>query len=131
MAERTRRLEKLLILEIRRVTEELGLRRDLLIRVWGEQRARAPFLDTVFTRWRTLPFTELLRLEQRQVEASSAFYRELDRLRLYLETTQDMPRALALVFDGHLARLEQLSYAAIGALEGGPVEIELGLDFEE
>lgn len=131
MGERTRRLEKLLTLEIRRVTEELFLRRDLLIRVWGEQRARAPFLDTVFTRWKTLPFTELLRLEQRQVEATSAYYRELDRMRLYLSTTQDMPRALALVYDGHLARLDELSHAAVSALQGGPVEINLELDFEE
>lgn len=131
MAERTQRLEKLLILEIRRVTEELVLRRDLLIRVWGEQRARAPFLDTVFTRWKTLPFTELLRLEQRQVEATSAFYRELDRMRLYLATTQDMPRALTLVYDGHLARLEELCHAAVSALQGGPVELNLEMDLEE
>ncbi|MED5371976.1 MAG: hypothetical protein VX899_13240 [Myxococcota bacterium] len=131
MGERRARLEALLKLEIRRVTEELEDRRDLLIMVWGEQRARAPFLDTVYTRWRTLPFSELLRLTTPQVEACSDFYRELDRLRLYLETTQDMPKALAQVYDGHLGRLQDLCEGAIASFEDSAVEWDLEAAWEE
>ena len=122
------RLRRLLSQEIRRVTEDLEAYRDLLIRVWGTQRARAPMLDVTFNRWRTLGFEQLMTLEVAEVDAANAWYRELEGLRLYLSTTDDMPRALTLVYDSKLARLKVLGHDALYWLEGGPLDLAVHLE---
>lgn len=110
------------------MTEDLEAYRDLLIGVWGTQRARAPMLDVTFNRWRTLGFEQLLLLEVAEADAASAWYRELDALRLYLNTTDDMPRALTLVYDRRLARLQELAHDALYWLEGGPLDLAIHLE---
>ncbi len=115
-AARAERLRRALALEIARVVDDLRRRRPFLVAVWGRHRARAPFLDTTFHRWRTLGHGELLDLTLDELDALDAFYRELEDLRLYLGFTEDMPRTLALRVDGALARLERLAQAALDAL---------------
>jgi len=117
---RTERLRRLIALEIDRLLDDLDRRRDFLIEVWGHHRARAPFLESTFSRWGTLGFVDLVLLETQELDLVSAFYRELDDLRLYLGHTSDMPRALAVRFDASLARLQRLGDEALGALGGAP-----------
>jgi hypothetical protein len=116
------RLKRLLVLELRRVVEDLESRRSLLIQVWGKHRARAPFLETTYSRWTTLGFSELRELEPAAATALDAFHRELDALRLYLAWTEDMPRQLAVVYDQALARLKTLAGMALTALGEAPLE---------
>jgi len=117
---RADRIRKLLALEIDRLLDDLERRRDFLIEVWGHHRARAPFLETVFHRWSSLGFPDLVMLEVDEVAIVSAFYRELEDLRIYLSHTQDMPRALALRYDRAFVRLSRLGEEALAALGGAP-----------
>jgi len=119
--DKARRIAHLIALEIRRVAEDLERRLPLLIEVWGRHRARAPFLDTTFSRWRTLGFQELALLEGEQFQAVITFHRALDELRLYLAYTEDMPRALEIHLTGAVARLTVTADAALGALGERPV----------
>ncbi|MCB9741158.1 MAG: hypothetical protein H6740_00860 [Alphaproteobacteria bacterium] len=119
------RLRHLLAMEISRVVDDLQRRRELLIMVWGSQRARAPFLDTCYSRWRSLGFPELALLDTAQLDAVDAFYRELDELRLYLAHTEDMPATLRGRYDGALSRLERASELALDALQERGLELEL------
>ncbi len=117
---RSERLRKLLALEIDRLLDDLERRRDFLLAIWGEQRARAPFLDTAFSRWKTLGFGDLALLDVAEVVLVNGFYRELEDLRLYLAHTSDMPRSLSVRYDAALDRLQQLGGEALGALGGTP-----------
>lgn len=124
-SERGRRLRALLAVEVRRVVEDLLRRRDLLVHVWSKSRVRAPFLDTTFSRYRSLPMTDLLVLDSDEVRAVEAFYREMDDLRFYLAYTEDMPQSLATVLDGSLARLVPMATRVLTSLgqdglEDGP-----------
>ncbi len=114
--ERTLRLRTLLALEVFRTADDLQRRRDLLVEIWGAQRARAPMLDTVFARYRSLAMGELLLLDVDEILAVERFYRELDELRFYLAHTEDMPRALAVVLDSSLVRLRAAAREARAAL---------------
>lgn len=117
---RSQRLRRLIALEIDRLLDDLERRRDFLIDVWGHHRARAPFLETTFSRWTTLGFQDLALLDVIELDLVTAFYRELDDLRLYLAHTADMPRALTLRYDASLARLGRIGDEALGALGGAP-----------
>ncbi len=116
------RVRSLLVLEIRRLVQDLEARRDLLVRIWGKHRARAPFLDSSFTRWKTLGFSELAVLDPAEIEPLDAFYRELSNLQLYLAWTEDMPRQLSLIYDQSMARLRPLAEQALTALGEPPLE---------
>lgn len=105
------RLRRLLAMEIDRIVEDLAVRRGFLLEIWSRHRDRGPFLDTVFSRWRTLALTDLALLEIESISACEAFYRELDDLRLYFQFTQDMPSTMD---DRYLEALESIS--AIGTL---------------
>ncbi len=117
---RRSRLRRLIALEIDRVLDDLERRRDFLIEVWGHHRARAPFLDSTFSRFRTLGMQDLVLLDVVELDLVSAFYRELGDLRLYLGHTEDMPRALTVRYDASLVRLQRLGDEALGALGGAP-----------
>jgi len=116
------RVRPLLVLEIRRLVQDLEARRDLLVMVWGKHRARAPFLETSFTRWKTLSFADLAVLDPAEIGPLDAFYREISNLRLYLAWTEDMPRQLSVVYDQSLVRLRPLAEQALTALGEPPVE---------
>src|SRR5687768_18088630 len=88
------RLRRLLAMEIDRVVEDLEVRREFLLEMWSRHRDRGPFLDTVFTRWRTLSMTDLALVDTDAMVACEAFYRELDELKLYFQFTQDMPTTM-------------------------------------
>ena len=118
---RRERLELLLVQEIRRVTEDLERRKPLLVEVWGRQRIRAPFLDSTFSRWKTLGFETLMVLDRDQIEALEGFFRELDDTRLYLLYTEDMPRALDRVLTGALTRLKECANQALCFLGSPPI----------
>ena len=117
-----RRLRALLSVEIRRVVEDLLRRRDLLLHVWSKHRVRAPFLETTFSRYRSLPMTDLLALDTGEMRAVEAFYREIDDLRFYLSYTEDMPQSLATILDSSLARLVPLATRALASLGQDGVE---------
>lgn len=119
-AERSARLAPLIAVEIDRIVEDLEVRRAYLVELWGRCRDRGPFLDTVFSRWRSLDFRELAVLEVDVVMACEAFYRELDDLRLYFRFTEDMPATLDERIDGAMLRLSATGRHAIAGLGGVP-----------
>jgi hypothetical protein len=136
---RRERSRILLGLEVHRITDDLLRRRSLLVELWGRHRVRTPFLDTTFQRYRSMSMGELMVLERSEIEAVEAFYRELDELRFYLSHTEDMPRALAQVLDGSLARIRTVAAVALAALEArledeqcaAPPWTLLGVDFDD
>ena len=125
------RLRLLLSMEIRRVTEDLERRRQLLVQVWGRQRVRVPFVETTFNRWTTLGFDDLTLLTTPEITSLDAFYRELDEVRLYLSYTEDMPRNLDLALMSSIARMKKLAEAALGAMGRDPLEGVIPLEWIE
>lgn len=118
--DRAEKLRKLLALEISRIIEDLELRRDVLVELWGRTRDRGMFIDTVFSRWATLGFPDLLDLETDQVAAVDTFYRELHDLRFYFRFTEDMPAHLLDTYDLALRRLGAYGEHALEQLGGAP-----------
>ncbi|TNE84691.1 MAG: hypothetical protein EP330_28895 [Deltaproteobacteria bacterium] len=119
-AERAERLRKVIALEIDRIVEDLEARREVLIELWGRTRDRGMFLDTVFSRWKTLGFPDLLDLETAEVAAVDAFYRELHELRFYFRFTEDMPVHMLDAYDLALHRLRGYGELALELLGGPP-----------
>jgi hypothetical protein len=114
------RLRKLLALEIDRIVEDLSLREEWLVDTWSRHRDRGPFLDTVFSRYRTLTMADLTLVETDAVVACEAFYRELEELRQYFRFTQDMPATLGDHLHDGVRRVEAYGRLAIDALGGAP-----------
>lgn len=115
------RLRQLLAMEVDRIVEDLEIRRSFLIEIWSRHRDRGPFLDTVFSRWRTLALSDLALLDAEAMVACEAFYRELDELRLYFQFTQDMPTTLDERYDEALVRVSAYGTLAVRLLGGAPV----------
>ena len=118
--DRTDRLKLLLALEISRIVRDLGERHDFLVTVWSRMRRREAFLETVFSRWRTLGLTDLVGLDAPTLLLVDTFYDELDQLRIYLSYTEDMPVTLSDHFALRLRRLRQRAAPALDALGGIP-----------
>jgi hypothetical protein len=114
------RLRRLLAMEIDRVVEDLEVRREFLLETWSRHRDRGPFLDAVFTRWRTLSMTDLALVESEAVVACEAFYRELDELKLYFQFTQDMPTTMDERYRDALVRISAYGALAVQLLGGAP-----------
>lgn len=114
------RLRRLLAMEIDRIVEDLEFRRDFLMDTWSRHRDRGPFLDTVFSRWRTIAMTDLALIDSSTMVACEAFYRELDDLRLYFQFTQDMPATMSERYDEGLKRVAAYGALAIELLGGAP-----------
>lgn len=114
------RLRRLLALEVVRIVEDLLSRREVLLTVWSRHRARQPFLDAMFSRWRTVEVRHLLWLTEAEIVAVEDFHRELDQLRTYAAYTEDMPMTVAERFDAALPRLAALGDRAVDALGGAP-----------
>lgn len=123
---RADRIRTLIALEIARVTEDLELRKAFLMGVWTRHRTRVPFVETTFNRWQTLGFPDMTELESREVLAATAFFRELDDLRLYLAFTDDMPRTLEQNLSRSLARLRREAQSALLALGAEPLAARFG-----
>lgn len=119
--ERNRRVRRLVALEINRILLDLDERLEWAVSIWSRLRAREPFLDSLFSRWRTLPMEALLGFDEHQIGLVDGFYQVLDDTRLYLSWTEDMPRTLedrVLRFQKELHLRGEL---AIGSLGGAPV----------
>ena len=114
------RLRRLLAMEIDRVVEDLEVRHVFLLETWSRHRDRGPFLDTVFTRWRTLSMTDMTLLDSEAIVACEAFYRELDELKLYFQFTQDMPTTMDDRYAEALVRVSAYGALAIQLLGGAP-----------
>jgi hypothetical protein len=114
------RLQRLLALEIHRITEDLSMREEWLVDTWNRHRDRGPFLDTLFSRYRTLSMTDLALLDPGALMSCEAFYRELEALRLYFRFTQDMPATLADRYRESLRRIRAYGQMALEALGGAP-----------
>ena len=115
------RLGKLFVLEITRILDDLELRRDFLLQIWGRHRDRGPLIDTIFSRWQTLGFDDLVLLDSDLMVVLDSFYRELDELKLIFGFTEAMPTSLGDIYDWRFARLAILADEAIERL-GGPPE---------
>ena len=122
-----KRLRRLLALEMIRIVEDVELRADFMVGVWGRHRAREPLLDAIYSRWRTVGWTELVQLETEEFVQVQGFYRELARLRLYFQFTEDMPTTFEDKLARSLARLSKFGHRAIDALGGLPERPELDL----
>lgn len=114
------RLRRLVAMEIDRIIGDLELRRDFLIEIWSRHRDRGPFIDTVFSRWRTLAMADLALLDSEAAVACEAFYHELDELRFYFQFTQDMPTTMLDRYDGALGRVAAYGALAMELLGGAP-----------
>jgi hypothetical protein len=110
----------LIALEIVRVVEDLDARRETLVEWWSRFRDRAPLLDTVFSRWRTLAMADLALIDPDAIVACDTFYRELDELRLYFQFTQDMPTTLDERYTEALGRIVGYGQLALELLGGAP-----------
>ena len=119
--ERSERLHQMLASEICRIIEDLELREAFLIDMWSRHRDRGPFVDTLFSRWTTLPFTHLALLEPDTLLKCEEFYRELEEFKLYLSFTEAMPATMAESYRFQLKRLAAYAEQAVEAL-GGPPE---------
>lgn len=114
------RLRQLVATEIDRIVEDLALRRELLFEAWSRHRDRAPFIDTMFSRWTTIAMTDLALIDSEALTACEAFYRELDDFRMYFRYTQDMPGTMAERYDLALRTLDAYGRLAIERLGGVP-----------
>ncbi|MEQ1569507.1 MAG: hypothetical protein ABMA64_27975 [Myxococcota bacterium] len=114
------RLRRVMALEIARIVEDLEVRRPTLVEWWSRYRDRAPLLDTVFSRWRTLGLGDLALVDPDAMVACDAFYRELDELRLYFQFTQDMPTTLDERYGAALGRVAAYGTLALELLGGVP-----------
>lgn len=115
-------LRRLVVFEIQRIIDDLELRQRFLIDMWARHRDRGPFLDSLFSRWRTLSMGELLLLDQEAMPHLEAFYRELEDLRLFFTFTDDMPTTLEGRYELGFKRLKYFAEAALAAL-GGQLEL--------
>lgn len=113
---RADRLRLLLAMEVARVVVQLRERLEFMVTIWSRHRSREPFLDTLFTRWRTAALPDLVLLEPEQVRALEGFYAVVDDLRLYLTWTDDMPVTLHDALEARLVELTEFAEKAIGAL---------------
>ena len=121
-------VSQLLILEIQRVLEDLHLREDFLMHIWGKHRDRAPLIDTIYSRWHTVRFDQLIELEVPEVALLDQFYRELEDLRFTFQYTDAMPTTLREVYRKSLSRLIKIGFMTIEALGG---ELSAPIDFGE
>ena len=119
-SERVKRLRALMALEIARIVDDLALRRDFLMRIWGRFRDRSPFLETVYNRYKSVGFPDLVDLETDEVVVVEAFFRKLDEFRLYVSYTQDMPTTMGDRYDLAVEQLVVLGEQAVEALGGAP-----------
>ncbi len=119
------RLSRLITLEIQRILNGLIRRQDMMAKLWSRHHARQPFLDTLFSRWRTLGMTDLAALPSGAAVPLEAFYDVLDDVRSYFAFTEDMPVTLNDVYEEFLEELVELGEAAVKSLG-----LELVLDVD-
>lgn len=124
--EKRQQVSQLLVLEIQRLIEDLHLREDFLMHIWGKHRDRAPFIDTIYSRWHTVRFEQLIELDPAQVALLEQFYRELEDLRFTFQYTEAMPTTLREIYRKSLARLIKVGFTTIEALGG---EVAAPIDF--
>jgi hypothetical protein len=106
----------LIALEIRRIVRHLRIRQDMLVKSWSRFRAREPFLETMFSRWRTVAFGDLALLPASAHEALDDFYEVLDDFRYYVKYTSDMPATLEEQYQLYWGRLSEVADEAVEAL---------------
>lgn len=129
--ERSSRVKLLIALEIGRIVGQLRERMDFLLTIWSRHRAREPFLETLFSRWRTVGLADLALLEPSSLAALEAFHAEVDDLRLFLTWTEDMPVTLRDTLEARLVTLElygDRALEALGVEPPAPPVDELPLD---
>lgn len=122
---RSKRLKHLLAMEIARIVDDLELREEFLLRMWSKHRDRRPFLDSVFNRWKTVGFPDLVDLEPEQVAACDAFFRKVDEFRLYVAYTQDMPITMTERYRFMVVRLRAWAEQAIDLLGVVPEQLSV------
>lgn len=115
--ERAQRLALVLALEIRRMVEDVLLRKGLLVEIWSKMRARRPLLNVLRSRYEDVPAVDLVELPADAILRVEAFYRVVDEFRLYLESTEDMPNTLENHYANYASQMEQAGLVALGLLQ--------------
>lgn len=113
---RRRRLAYMLTLEIKRVVEDLALRKALLLKVWSKMRIRQPLMSLLRSRFDLIKPDDLLLLPMECMDLLDQFYRQLDEFRLYMRVTEDMPTSLETVYEQQLQQLTRISRPLLGRL---------------
>jgi hypothetical protein len=114
--DRATRIGLLVALELRRIVRHMELRKGLLVKLWSRHRAREPFIETLFTRWRTLGLEDLVLLDVDAHEPLERFYEHVDDLRYYLTYTEDMPVTLEDQLEIGIGHLRAAAADALDAL---------------
>ena len=114
--DRAERFTLLFALEVQRIVRHLDQRMPMLVKLWSRHRAREPFLETLFTRWRTLGFHDLALIEESAHVPLERFYELVDDLRHYIAYTEDMPVTLGDAVEVELNRLRAAAEEALLAL---------------
>lgn len=125
---RSQRVRLLLALEVARIPRDLEVRLEFLVQVWSRHRRREVFLDTVFSRWRTVAFGDLVELDEATIALVQRFYDELEAFRTYVSYTEDMPQTLreqVTVLTRRLRRASEPALEALGGLPKGHVHADL------
>jgi hypothetical protein len=86
------------------------------VKIWSRHRAREPMLDTLFTRWNTLNFSDLALIETEAHAPLERFYEVVDDLRHYAAYTADMPATLGEQLEEGLEQLVEHGEIALAAL---------------
>lgn len=118
-SDRAARLKRLFGLEIARIVRHMEERREFLVTTWSRARAREPFVETLFNRYRTVAASDLILLDLPELEAVEAFYEAVDEVGMYFRYTDDMPVMLGDRYVEHQERLAARAEEALVALGGG------------
>lgn len=127
-AARSERVKLLLALEVARITRDLEVRIEFLVTVWSRHRRREVFLDTAFSRWRTVAFSDLVELDPPTIAKVQRFYDELETFRAYVAYTEDMPQTLREqieILTRRMRRAADPALEALGGLPEGHVPVDL------
>jgi len=114
--DRKDRLIRLFVLEITRIMRHFSERREFLVHAWSRYRAREPFAETLFHRYRTVAATDLLLLDLAHLDGVEAFYEAVDEIAMYFRYTEDMPVTLGDRYEEEAERLREVGVQALLAL---------------
>lgn len=113
---RGQRIARIMAIEVGRIMRHIVERKVFLLQTWSRHRAREPFLDTLFSRYRTLNAGDLAELSEDMIEALEAFYEAHGEFVSYVRFTEDMPVTLEERFDELVEALLEVGEVALEVL---------------
>lgn len=104
--ELNQRILLLLKLDSKNLHERLMERKKEYIELFSMKRTREHFKEIFFSRYEEASFDELLQCSSDTITALDQFYSEIERLKWYLNQTEDMPVTVEDEVDRSLKRIE-------------------------